>query len=248
MGMPRLDWFILRKSNASIFNRMCLIAVLGILILSELKGQTRSVSMSFHAVLGEQKLRKDSAYVLKSGLDTVRIDVFRFYISNVQFLSKGKVVNEQKERYFLVDVFDSTSCKLSLLVDKAITYDHVRFNLGIDSTTNVSGVMGGSLDPTRGMYWTWQSGYINMKLEGYSTRCIERNKRFQYHLGGYAAPFNSLQTIELGTGNVSDISIAVDANHFLSEVDTGELGHVMSPCAKAVALSQTAVTMFSVRK
>jgi len=227
---------------------MLLIAFSGLLFFSESKGQTRSVPMSFHPMIGEQTLIKDSSYILKSFSDTVRIDVFRFYISNIQLLNNGKVVNEMQERYFLLDLFDTATCKLYLLVDNSITYDHVRFNLGIDSTTNVSGVIGGPLDPTRGMYWTWQSGYINTKLEGYGARCTERNQRFQYHLGGYAAPFNSLQTIELEVGNVLDISIAVDVNRFFSEVDTGQLGHLMSPCAKAVSLSQIAATMFSVRK
>ena len=80
-------------------------------------------------------------------------------------------------------------------------HDKIKFNLGIDSLTNVSGVMGGDLDPTKGMYWTWQSGYINFKMEGSSAVCPTRNHEFQFHIGGYQDPFYAMQTLELEVKN-----------------------------------------------
>ena len=41
------------------------------------------------------------------------------------------------------------------------------------------------------MYWTWQSGYINLKLE--ATK--QDDDKIIYHLGGYSGDQNSLQTI-----------------------------------------------------
>jgi hypothetical protein len=46
--------------------------------------------------------------------------------------------------------------KLSFDLPTYLKYDQIQFQLGIDSLTNVSGAMGGDLDPTKGMYWTWQ--------------------------------------------------------------------------------------------
>ena len=70
------------------------------------------------------------------------------------------------------------------------------FYLGVDSLTNSNGAMGGDLDPTKGMYWTWQSGYINVKIEGKYSGCNTRNNKFQFHLGGYQNPFQTIQKIE----------------------------------------------------
>ena len=80
-------------------------------------------------------------------------------------------------------------------------FNTIAFNLGIDSITNVSGAQGGDLDPTKGMYWAWQSGFINIKLQGTSNSCPPPKNEFEFHLGGYQYPFNSLQTIILKTGN-----------------------------------------------
>jgi len=59
--------------------------------------------------------------------------------------------------------------------------------IGTDSITNVSGALDGDLDPIKGMYWAWNSGCINFKLEG--TRVISGKKTpFEYHIGGYNGP------------------------------------------------------------
>jgi hypothetical protein len=44
----------------------------------------------------------------------------------------------------------------------------IRFLLGVDSARNVSGIQTGALDPARGMFWTWNSGYVMAKIEGSS--------------------------------------------------------------------------------
>ena len=59
----------------------------------------------------------------------------------------------------------------------------IYFQIGIDSLTNVSGDLDGDLDPALGMYWAWNSGYINMKLEGKSSSCKSVKKEFQFHIG-----------------------------------------------------------------
>ena len=59
--------------------------------------------------------------------------------------------------------------------------------------------MGGDLDPTKGMYWAWQSGYINFKMEGSCSQCLATKNNFEFHLGGYQQPFYAMQTIELNT-------------------------------------------------
>jgi hypothetical protein len=66
----------------------------------------------------------------------------------------------------LIDFDENDSNALCLEIPDDIEFDAIQFNLGLDSLTNVSGALGGDLDPTKGMYWTWQNGYVNFKLQG----------------------------------------------------------------------------------
>jgi hypothetical protein len=125
-----------------------------------------------------------------------------------------------------------------------VTYDKFQFDLGIDSTTNVSGAMGGALDPTNGMYWTWQSGYINFKLEGRSISCDTRNHEFQFHLGGYSIPFSSLQTITFSVKNSRDFILVLDLSQLLNNIDLAKQNHIMSPSLEAIEFSKIVAKSF----
>ena len=105
---------------------------------------------------------------------------------------------------------------LILKLPPDLTYDQLAFDIGIDSITNVSGAMGGDLDPTKGMYWTWQSGYINFKLEGTSPDCPARKNEFQFHLGGYAYPNASVQKIALTATGQGNINVQMNLDMFLA--------------------------------
>jgi len=129
-----------------------------------------------------------------------------------------------------------------------LKFTKIKFNLGIDSITNVSGAMGGDLDPTKGMYWTWQSGYINLKLEGKSKLCKTRNNEFQFHLGGYQNGDNALQTIILNVSENKEIDILIDIEQFVAAIDLSEQNQIMSPGKKAVLLSEKFSKIFSIQK
>ena len=108
--------------------------------------------------------------------------------------------------------------------------------------------MGGDLDPTKGMYWTWQNGYINFKIEGKSNLSIAKNKEFVFHLGGYQNSFSTLQTIQLPVQylSISPINIAIDK--WINEIDLNKQNHIMSPSKEAVLLANKLSTIFSVSK
>jgi hypothetical protein len=129
-----------------------------------------------------------------------------------------------------------------------IKFNTLKFNLGIDSITNNAGAMGGDLDPTNGMYWTWQSGYINFKLEGVSSKCPSRNHEFQFHLGGYAFPDNALRQIEINTNENDNVNIVLDIKKFIEEVNISEHEHVMSPGKKAMDYSSLASECFQLKQ
>ena len=129
-----------------------------------------------------------------------------------------------------------------------ISFDQLQFNLGIDSATNVSGALGSDLDPTKGMYWAWQSGYINFKLEGTSPLCTTRNNEFQFHLGGYQKPNYCLQTLSFPINDASKIHLNLDVQTILRQVDLRKTNHIMSPSAEAVLISKIVANAFTLSK
>lgn len=167
--------------------------------------------------------------------DTILIETLKFYISEIQFCKDKVVLDSLERKYHLLDLMYPSSLILKHKSKNA--FSSIRFKIGIDSTTNVSGAFGEDLDPTNGMYWTWQSGFINFKLEGRSSQCPARQHRFQLHIGGYKAPFNTLQEVELKT-NKKKIILSIDIEQLLSEVQLTKRYEVMSPSENAVLIAQ----------
>lgn len=173
------------------------------------------------------------------------IEKLKFYISNVSLIAHTKESISDPQQYHLLDLNKPKSWLWNISNNSA-EISQIEFSLGIDSITNVSGLFDGDLDPIHGMYWAWQSGYINFKLEGTHPDCNTRNQAFQFHLGGYLAPNQTIQHITLPVKDSSQINIEVDLNELLSKLDFSKEHKVMSPGPKAKALSNKTVKMFKI--
>jgi hypothetical protein len=176
--------------------------------------------------------------------NTVILEKIKFYLSNIQFNLKNKLVFNEPSSYHLLSLLETKKNSISLDVPNNLIYDEIVFNLGIDSTTNSSGVIGGDLDPTNGMYWTWQSGYINMKMEGYCATCTTRNHFFEFHLGGYQFPFAAVQTVKIKVAKGNLFNIGFDLEKFFGQTDLVKKCAIMSPGNETVQLSQQAANSF----
>jgi hypothetical protein len=198
----------------------------------------------FKLTFKEQEIEIGKSYLFENR--DVNIDNLKFYISNLKIIRKNKIVFQDSLPARLIDIENKSSLSINLKHKKK--FDKIIFNLGIDSLINVSGAYGGDLDPTNGMYWTWQSGYINFKLEGTDPLCKSRHQKFQYHLGGYAAPYNSLQHISLNLDKKStraEIRLPIDM--FLKAVNPQNQSEIMSPGSRAVELSAILKQLFVVK-
>ncbi len=208
--------------------------------------QTNSVQFSVSTTFGATPLDLvDSAFTTNDSKH-LKITEVKFYLSKIQLLRNGKIVLEEKNGFHLVDAGQTNPFIIVVNNTQNISFDQVQFNLGIDSTTNVSGAMGGDLDPTKGMYWTWQSGYINFKLEGTSPLCTTRNNEFQFHLGGYQKPNYCLQPLSFPIKNSSKIDLNLDVQKILEQVDLSKTNHIMSPSAEAVLISKIVANAFTI--
>ena len=198
-------------------------------------GQKNNLIVSIKPLMNKQILELEKEYILDNST-TLRIETLKFYISRFRFLLQDKVVFEEKSKFRLLDWEDPETFNMNIKYPK-INFDRISFCIGIDSLTNVSGAMGGDLDPLKGMYWTWQSGYINFKLEGFLNKSKSRNGQFQYHLGGYQYPFNSLQEISFEVLDPFNLELNFLLDQFLNNADLENNSEIMSPSMKAVFLS-----------
>ena len=192
----------------------------------------------------DETLVQNKKYISESK-DTLEIDVLRFYISNIKFQYSDDTPFSEPNSYHLIDIENPNSLRIPITktLEKAIS--KVSFSIGIDSLASVSGAMSGDLDPTKGMYWAWQSGFINMKIEGKSSSCKTRKNAFQFHIGGYLKPNYAIRTIELKPIN-SHLEIDVDLAELFKYIKLSENNSIMIPGEKAMELADKTIGMFSV--
>jgi hypothetical protein len=201
--------------------------------------------LEFQPVIGGQMLQLDSHVFIINSVDSITFETFRFYISNIELLKNDAVVWKENNSFHLIDASNKSSLQIIFASLPVKDFDQISFNIGIDSSVNVAGAAGGALDPTNGMYWTWQSGYINFKLEGRNNRCNTRNNEFQFHIGGYKHPYNTLQTVHLPFNTNRNI-IYVDIAELLSHIDFKEISHIMSAGKTAKQFSNVLPRIFSI--
>lgn len=208
-----------------------------LLMLRAAQAAAGNVQMWFAPTFGGKVIvLEDKYYHLPDG-DSIMFETFRCYISDIAFYQNGKVVYKEPRSYHLLDAGDESTMTVAIELPAGKTYDKVVFHLGIDSATSTSGALSGDLDPGKGMFWTWQSGYINCKIEGRSNLCPTRHHEFQFHLGGYAAPDNALQEVVIATEQMS-IVVDIPLDKFISGVDLRKQHSIMSPGPDAVLLSE----------
>lgn len=205
------------------------------------KGQ--SIAVVFRPLYNGKVIFDTSGTSLLVSGDTFSIDQIRFYCSDLCLLNGEDVVWQDEVKSHLVDAANSGTLRVDLSRASGKNFTAIRFNLGIDSVTNVSGVLGGDLDPARGMYWTWQSGYINLKIEGICSKCDGR--KYRLHLGGYAGENATIQSVSIPvqTGG-RELIIGIETANIQNSVIGDNTCSIMVPGKQAVALSALAAKMF----
>ena len=208
--------------------------------------QTNTVSIKLNTVYGALPIELGKKYPYKN--DSVEITTLKFYISGIQFYQDDNLTDETEKKHHLVDIENPPSLFIYHPENKNKKFNRIHFRIGVDSITNVSGAMGGDLDPINGMYWTWQSGYINFKLEGSSKLCPSRKNQFTFHIGGYQYPNNSIQQVDLQINSKKEIVIDIDVLQLLNKIKLNELYEVMSPNEKAMEMAKKISTVFHISK
>ncbi len=151
---------------------------------------------------------------------SVRIDKLRWYVSLPPAGKKGS-------KAWLLDLADSAS--LDQQMSRPVN-NKISLLFGIDSAIQVGGVGTGALDPLRGMYWTWQTGYVQWKMEG-AIRVDGVESPLELHLGGFdgATKSQSMLSDYLIYPTTNSVIAQWDILPFLAEVVRRKKFGVMSP-------------------
>jgi len=154
--------------------------------------------LRFKAVVDTNALNFDTTTYTNFFDEPYTVKTFKFYVHGIEMINtdSGRTFKLSADKYFLVDFSDSNTTKLKLNI-QPYQYNRIGFVIGVDSARNVSGAQTGALDPAKGMFWTWNSGYIMAKLEGHSPAANVANNAFEYHIGGFKVPDNTIKKVTL---------------------------------------------------
>jgi hypothetical protein len=216
-----------------------------------------SMVLEFDNVYEGQQLKlNDVTYKTAAGED-INITQFDYFISNIHLVKSDgtEYIVPQDNSYFLVKENVAATQAITLTDIPAADYKSVKFMIGIDSLRNTMDISKrtGILDPAAGaagMYWSWNSGYIFMKMEGTSPSApidsASNSRKFRMHIGGFGG-LNS-KTIN----NIKETSLS-DADGEVAKVRASAKPtfHILVDASKVlngstnVSLKTNATTMFN---
>jgi len=178
---------------------------------------------------------------------SIRIDKLRWYVSlppaNVgagveksggrhKNIAESKSAGKTGSKAWLMDLSDSSSLDQIYLYPTLSGPGNIKISLlfGIDSAIQMGGVGTGALDPQLGMYWTWQTGYVQWKMEG-AIRVNGIEHPLELHLGGFdgATKAQAMLSDYLINPSMNSVIAQWDISQFLAEVVRRKKFGVMSP-------------------
>ncbi|KLT66879.1 MbnP family protein [Pedobacter sp. BMA] len=170
-----------------------------------------------HQVNGAALSLNTTRYKNAKGED-FSISTFKYYVSNIKLTKADGTSYLIPESYFLIDESKSTSKTITLTDVPTGDYTRIEYTIGVDYARNFAGAQTGALDPINGMFWTWNSGYIFVKLEGTSPLSTATGKALTFHIGGVLDPNNTIRTFSAEINAANPLRVRTDAKpnmHFI---------------------------------
>jgi len=226
-----------------------LVTLVVFLANSILFAQGNHLKIEINPFFKTKVLEKNSWYVSNNN-DSLQFSKIKFYLTDFKILTKEGKIKQLPNSDFLVSIFNGESRSILLENISYKTGDQLLFNIGVNEKMNTLGVLSGSLDPANGMYWSWQSGYINFKIEGKSPSCSTRKNKFQFHIGGYKKPFAAtrFKSVTIATAINNVLIIDFDIATLFDSIDISNLNQVMIPGKEAVEIADILPNLFSLNE
>ncbi|WP_051691655.1 MbnP family protein [Pedobacter borealis] len=189
-----------------------------IILLSSCKKNTDEVaadtqstfSIEFeNQVNGSPLVLNTKTYKNAKGED-FKINVFKYYVSNIKLSKADGTTYLIPESYFLIDASKAESTNITLKDVPTGDYTKIEYTIGVDYARNFAGAQTGALDPINGMFWTWNSGYIFVKLEGTSPQSTATGNTLTFHIGGVIDPNNTIRTFTTEINAANPLRVRTD--------------------------------------
>ncbi|WP_316829379.1 MbnP family protein [Pedobacter aquatilis] len=147
-----------------------------------------------------------------------KISTFKYYVSNIKLSKADGSSYLIPESYFLIDESKTASKIITLNDVPTGDYTKIEYTIGVDYARNFAGAQTGALDPINGMFWTWNSGYIFVKLEGTSPQSTATGNALTFHIGGVTDPYNTIRTFSTEINSANPLRVRTDSKpnmHFI---------------------------------
>ena len=192
--------------------------------------------VQIRAVFGGEAIRWSAAEYQNAAGEKFRLSDLSFYLSEFSwYQGEDKAIHEHQR----VELLQAGTDSSRMLIDAPFSPTGLCFRFGLDSATQVSGRTDGALDPALGMYWAWNTGYIQCRIEGYSPDSKGKKGKFEFHLGGYASPFSTdhKMCVNLPSGQPFQ-EVELDLKPLMDGISLRKTWSVLTPGKDAQDLSR----------
>jgi len=161
-----------------------------------INSQNPSLIIEFEPTVYSEPLVANTKWYTNLSKDSFTVSKFNYYISNIRFMRSDSTYFVVPESYHLIEHVERKQ-KIILNAMPEGEYIGLDFLIGVDSLRNVSGSQTGDLDPSKLMFWDWNTGYIFFKLEGKFTTLIWPDEGdYAIHIGGFSGKDNAIQSCQ----------------------------------------------------
>lgn len=123
------------------------------------------------------------------------VSSFKFYLGSLNGITqKGRKINMLASEQ-LIDLSQSNIYNIPIVIPRRGKIDSTEMGIGIDSVAHRTVAYSNDLDPVNSMYWAWQSGFIQLKLEGQWMQYSANSESVEWHLGGYRWPYSTARSV-----------------------------------------------------
>lgn len=215
-----------------------------------------TIQIKIFPVFNRQPIELSHQAYITPGGDTIQVNDFQFYMSHLYLKNTKSMPQTETNSYHLFQIEDSATYTISFPIAQG-TYDAFGYSIGVDSLKNTQGAMSGDLDPIRGMYWAWNTGYIAAKLVGQSSSCPTLHHAFEFHIGGYLNPYHAFRSsqiqlpeIKIVSGKTTTLELYADIAEWFKTPSTillKDIHHVVLPNSEAMKLADNYLDMIKLK-
>jgi hypothetical protein len=222
------------------------IFLLGIIIFSLNGFGQKKVIIRFENIAnGKKIIFNDSIYENAFG-EKYTVSKLKYYVSNICLLTKGAL--EIDKTIYLIDAVKENT----IIKKDGRKIVGISFLLGVDSALHCSGAQSGALDPLNDMFWTWNNGYVNFKLEGKSASSVADNNRIEQHIGGYKSEYKTMREIVLSINEKyflkkNSITIQMNLDKYWNGIKIAETPVISTSGVLAKKAADNFTKLFSIK-